>query len=232
MSLESRIPVIVALDVKNDITSFLNFVNQQKEETEFIFSSVDLPSHTFDDSILVIGDVLNAYVYTATDVNHEVGGLYKFDTLKDAYFNGIKHINDIIDKYAFYPGDIVEMALRLTVRVELAKKYNAKDIVIGDYDDESILAYNPIVLNKVKEYFEKDGFNFITLGSAEDTIADDFIKEHDIETYASYKDRLIDIAKFDESKVDDYLAYIDNELYPFLDELISENTILRGNDEQ
>lgn len=213
--------VVVALDKKSDIAAFLNFIANEKESCNIVFTAIDLPCWTTDDSILTIGEILNAYVYSITEVQHEVIGMFNWNTIDDLYYSMLKEVNFAIDRYGFPITDLAEVTMRLLLRQKIAEIYNTDTIIMGEYNDPTKLSTNSATINVINSLMPvKTAIEFIDPKS---TVVDEFIVSHDIDKYASFREYRFERAEFDKNKINAYTAYIANNIKPFIDKALAED---------
>ena len=221
-----RKTVVVAMDKKSDVAAFLKFIAEEKEECDIIFTSIDLPCWTNDDSILTIGEILNAYVYSIVDVRHEVIGMLNWNDVEEIYYSMLKHINLDSHTYGFFTIDFAEITIRLLLRQQIAKAYNADTIIIGEDKDDNALV-NPTTINIINDLMPiKANIEYI---DPESTTVDEFIITHDISKYSSFREYRFDRALFNFGKVKFYSAYIANRIKPFVDEVLKEDIMIWEN---
>lgn len=219
-----RKTIVVALDKKSDVAAFLNFVEKQEEPCNIVFTSISLPCWTDNDSILTIGEVLNAYVYSITDVQHEVLGMVNWGNVDDLYYDMLREINSELDTYGFSAIDFVEITMRLLLRQKIAVSYDASSIIMGEERDDTKLSTNSGTINSINSLMHiKADIDFIDKQS---TVVDEFIVAHDLSEYNSFREYRFDRAKFDNTKTKQYALYIVDKIKSFVDAVFAEDVVM------
>lgn len=219
-----RKTIVVALDKKSDVAAFLNFIKNEKDPCDIIFTSINLPCWTDNDSILTIGEVLNAYVYAITDVQHEVLDMVNWANVDDLYCDMLREINSELDTYGFSAIDFAEITMRLLFRQKIAVTYQASTIIMGEEKDNTKLSTNSGTINNINNLMHiKADIDFIDKQS---TVVDEFIVTYDLSEYNSFREYRFDRAKFDRNKMPNYSAYIANKIKPFIDAVFAEDVVM------
>lgn len=218
--------LIVPINTKYDITSFVDYIKENNSGLDIVFTNVKTPCESDDDSILALGDVLSVYAQNESESNNIVG-CYKFtdNLLSSWWFKCIEKPVDIINKYGILPYDLNDIAIRTVLSVVVAKIYDGE--IFLNYD----MSYSPVsrFVKYIKEYVSKYEVKVLEYPYNSSDDSTDTAVTGFMEAYSLNKDEFtfkenyvfesLDVDIDTISKIENYCRH---HLFPILDDMYSE----------
>ena len=207
-------PIVVLLNSKENVVSFLKYVETLAEPHKFVFVSIKSPSETEDDSILTLGDLISMHITIMTPAKHEVLGCLNLTDISDTYFKALSELCRFAARDLFSPSTAVKF-INYSALCSIANKYGAEEIFVGEIYKNTCVANNEEIVSAVRTAASNKGFTVLMpyYGNSDidiDAELGQFLLSYGSEELNSFReDRMIEHCSVeDKAGLNELIAYL------------------------